>query len=135
MKIENFKFIVEFYYDDLTVASPHSIMERHVIWTYQNLKLPLESYKKQDRKIILEHLKEENKIKEDKKRYVEAMYQRPIKNIVQYEREEPPKYIKALEEPKTNGQEERKEKEKTEDKMEEPEELIKNQILVKKINE
>ena len=62
MKIENFKFIVEFYYDDLTVASPHSIMERHVIWTYQNLKLPLESYKKQDRKIILEHLKEENKI-------------------------------------------------------------------------
>lgn len=107
-------------------------MKRHVIWTYQNLKLPFESYKKQDRKMILEYLKEKGNEKEDKKVYVEAMYQRPIKNIVQYEREEPPRYIKALEEPKIKKQEERKGKDKTENKIEETEELIKNQILVKK---
>lgn len=85
-------------------------MENHTIWTYQNLKLPLESYSKQDQKLILQYIKEANQRKVEKKEYEEAMYCRPVKNVIQYDRE-PPKYIavKALEEPK--------------------EENIKNQIL------
>ena len=45
IKIEDFKFIVEYSYEDL-LHSEYSNSDRHIIWVYENLNKPLESFNK-----------------------------------------------------------------------------------------
>ena len=52
IRIIGLKFEVEYSYEDLTY-SKYSGIESHVIWKYRNLDLPIESFIKKDRKIIL----------------------------------------------------------------------------------
>lgn len=87
IKIEKLKFEVEFNYEELT-ASKYSGEERHIIWKYNNLGIPLESFNKKERKLIQEYLNESivdiNKIET----YTEPIYKRPIKNnLIEYDRE------------------------------------------------
>ena len=79
IKVEKFHFVIEFSYDDLNDEE-----EKRLIWSYQNLKIPLESYTKREKKIILEYLEQEKTNKIEK--YSEPMYRNPIKNVIQYNR-------------------------------------------------
>ena len=86
IKIVKLKFEVEYSYEDLTY-SRYSGAERHVIWKYKNLELPIESFNKKDRKLILEYLNTSEKSKDLTQTYTESIYKRPIKNVVEYNKE------------------------------------------------
>ena len=83
IKIENFHFIVEFHYDN----EDRDEEERHLIWEYENLKIPLESYTKRERQIILQYLQEEAIHPHKVASYTEAVYHNPTRNVVQYNHE------------------------------------------------
>lgn len=86
IRIVGLKFEVEYNYDTLEF-SKYSSIQRHIIWKYKNLEIPLESFVKKDRKLIQEYL-EENQLKEqDIEVYSESIYKRPIKNMVDYNRQ------------------------------------------------
>ena len=76
-------FIVEFHYNNETRDEE----EQHLIWKYQNLKDPLESYTKKEKQIILQYLQEEAIRPHKIQVYTEPMYHNAIKNVVQYNRE------------------------------------------------
>ena len=85
--IENFKFRVEYDYEDLN-HSGFSNYERHLIWRYKYLGVPLESYSKQDRNIIEKYMMSDISLKKQgKKVYEEAIYEKPVPNIIDYDRE------------------------------------------------
>lgn len=84
IKVENFHFIVEFYYDN----ESRDEEEQHLIWGYKNLKFPIESYTKRERQIIMQYLQQEVIHPSRIKIYTEPMYRNPIKNVVQYNREQ-----------------------------------------------
>ena len=77
IKIENFKFIVEFYYDELSTLEEVS-QKKHLLWVYHNLKTPLESFNKKQKQILIEVLEKEQLSKPEVQTYSEAMYKSPI---------------------------------------------------------
>lgn len=87
ISIENFKFGVEFNYDNLT-HSKYTSYQRHLIWRYEYLNVPLNSYNKEERKIIIEYLNEKHEILTNNETYYESIYQKPVRNIIEYERED-----------------------------------------------
>jgi len=91
ISIENFEFRVEFNYDNLT-NSKYTSYQRHLIWRYEYLNTPLNSYNKDERKVIIEYLNEKDYIEKDNETYYESIYQKPVRNIIEYEKEE---YIEA----------------------------------------
>ena len=97
IKIEKLKFEVEFNYENLT-SSKYSSTERHIIWKYNYLGIPIESFNKKERKLIQEYLNEHiidmNKIET----YAETIYKRPIKNnLIEYDREKVDKsYVEEM---------------------------------------
>lgn len=140
--IENFKFNVEYAYEDLT-ASKYTSYDRHIIWKCKNLNLPLERLTKKDRKMVEEYFLEQEIEKQKTKLYTEGMYQKKVHNIIEYENtdkyiiqnqedEQIENHIEQLKEEKQKidkyeqykqEQEEKKQKEKQE------KEDVKNQIL------
>jgi len=87
ISIENFKFGVEFNYDNLT-QSKYTSYQRHLIWRHEYLNLPLNSYNKEERKVIVEYLNEKDYTLKDNETYIESIYQKPVRNIIEYERED-----------------------------------------------
>ncbi|MBR6504591.1 MAG: DUF600 family protein [Clostridia bacterium] len=87
ISIENFKFGVEYNYDNLT-HSKYTSYQRHLIWRHEYLNVPLNSYNKEERKIIIEYLNEKHEILNNSEIYYESIYQKPVKNIIEYERED-----------------------------------------------
>lgn len=87
ISIENFKFNVEYNYENLQ-DSKYTSYDRHLIWRYKYLDIPLTSYSKKERKMIEEYLNE-NKYKDRKNTtYQEGIYEKPVSNITQYNRQE-----------------------------------------------
>lgn len=86
IKIVGLKFEVDYNYENLTY-SRYSGIERHVIWKYKNLDIPIESFNKKERQLILEYLEEYEDNKDLTETYIESMYKRPIKNVVEYNKE------------------------------------------------
>ena len=86
IKIENFKFFVEYYYDDLTM-SPYSNYERHILWRYKYLKEDSNTYNKKEKELIQKYL-QENKLVEKKETYQEAIYNNRHKQKLDYETED-----------------------------------------------
>ena len=84
IKIENSKFIVEYSYEDL-LHSEYSNSDRHIIWVYQNLNKPLESFSKNERSIINKYLSENHN--EKKEIYTEPIYKNHNINVVKYRKE------------------------------------------------
>lgn len=84
ISIENFKFNVEYNYDDL-INSNYTSYDRHLIWRYKYLNVPLNSYQKKDRKMIEEYLQKEEYHNKNISTYTEGIYKKPVSNITQYD--------------------------------------------------
>lgn len=83
IKIENFKFIVEFNYENL-LHSKYSSYERHLIWRYNYLSTPLEFLSRKDKKLILNYISEKQFQNEDIQIYTEPMYKKSVHNTIKY---------------------------------------------------
>lgn len=87
ISIENFKFNVEYNYDDL-VGSKYTSYDRHLIWRYKYLDIPLSSYTKKERQMIENYIKEQKENKRRTTTYQEGIYKKPVSSISEYEKEE-----------------------------------------------
>lgn len=86
IRIEGLKFTVEYNYEDLTL-SKYSNMDRHIIWKYNNLKLPDEAFTKKEKKIIKEYINETIYFSPDIETYTEPIYKNPVRKILVYNHE------------------------------------------------
>ena len=87
ISIENFKFKVEYNYDDL-INSVYSNYERHLIWRHCYLDVSINSYSKKERQVIERYLSQSNYINKNISTYTEGIYQKPVKNIIDYNKED-----------------------------------------------
>ena len=78
--IENYKFKVEYNYEDLNDSRFNSY-ERHIIFRYKYLDLPYSSYTKKEKKVVEEYLQEYRYNREMTKIYTEPMYESPFQTI------------------------------------------------------
>ena len=93
IRIEGLKFEVEYNYENLSNLN-YSNMDRHIIWKYNNLKLPQEAFSKNEQKIIKKYTNETIYFSPDIETYTESIYKNPVKKIVAYNREKTePLYI------------------------------------------
>lgn len=86
IKVIGLKFEIEFNYENLTY-SKYSSTERHIIWKYNNLNLPIESFSRAERKLISQYIDEYVIDLNENDTYTEAIYKRPIKNVIEYNKE------------------------------------------------
>lgn len=98
--IENFKFNVEYAYEDL-LGSKYTSYDRHIIWKCKYLDFPLERLTKKDRKMVERYYLEQELDQQKTKTYTEGMYKKKVHNIVEYENTD--KYIKSNEEDTSVG--------------------------------
>lgn len=85
IKIEDFKFKVNYLYEDLA-NSRYTSYDRHLIWRYQNLNIPITSYHKKERVMIEQYISEQRGAKTDS--YSEGIYRKPVNNIIEYNKQE-----------------------------------------------
>lgn len=86
ISIENFKFKVEYDYEDLK-ESEFDSYQRHVIWRYNYLKEGTEILSRKDKKIIESYKKYISNFTPMKKDlYIEGMYKKPVRNIIDFEK-------------------------------------------------
>ena len=81
ISIQNYRFMVEYDYEDLKTCEFNSY-ERHIIWRYIHLKTGLNTYNKKERKIInsyLEKCKYNGKVID---RYIEGIYRNNFKILI-----------------------------------------------------
>ena len=82
--IENYKFSIEYFYDDLT-ESPYSSYERHVIWRYNYLQTDIRTYNKKEQNLIKSYLQHESEPKGEI--HQETIYTNKKKNVIGYDTE------------------------------------------------
>ena len=87
ISIADSKFHVEYDYENLE-KSPYSSYDRHIIWQYKYLNLPIEKLTKKDRKMLETYLLEEKFKEKETKKHMENMYQKNVHNMVEYNRVE-----------------------------------------------
>lgn len=85
ISIEKYRFNIEYNYEKLD-NKEQSNYERHVIWRYERLGIDINSFKKEDRRIIEKYLKDSYIQKEKVEKYSEPLYKKPLKNSFDYER-------------------------------------------------
>ncbi len=128
ISIEDFKFKVEYSYEDL-VNSKYTSYDRHIIWRYKYLDIPLTSLLKKDRKMVEEYLSKEKYYNKNITTYNEGIYKKPVSNIMKYDKEETDNKVEV----KTTNELENKQENNIENKIEEKqvkdETTIKSQIL------
>lgn len=95
ISIENYKFTVEYGYEDLK-HSPYSSYDRHIIWRYMYLNTSLNTYNKEEREIINSYLKQYKKDENKKDEYVEAIYQNRVHNVIDYNKQKQVQDIKLI---------------------------------------
>lgn len=86
IKLEGLKFEIEFHYENLTYSN-YSSVERHIIWKYKYLDIPLESFNRKERKLIQDYIDTSVVDLNEMEVYTESIYKRPIKNVIEYNRE------------------------------------------------
>lgn len=86
IRIANFKFEVDFNYENIE-KSKYSNTERHILWKYKNLELPIESFTRKERKLINDYINNEVLDLNITESYKESIYKRPIKNVIEYNKE------------------------------------------------
>lgn len=96
IRIVGVKFEIEFNYENLTY-SKYSETERHIIWKYKNLELPIESFNKKERKLISDYLDEFVIDLGSTETYTESIYKKPIKNVIDYNKEKNSNYTEEQE--------------------------------------
>lgn len=92
--IKDYKFNVEYGYEDL-LNSKYNSYDRHLIWRYKYLDVPLTSYNRQERKMIEEYLIQEKYKNKNVNTYTEGIYKKPVNNIIEYNKEQ--QYIEIKE--------------------------------------
>ena len=135
ISIENFKFKIEYNYTNLTNSS-YTNYDRHLIWRYKYLQTSLESYNKKERKVILNYINNDDFL-DNNEIYIEGIYSKPVRNVIEYNKEEPESYIetgkneKKEEYKKSEIVKKRREKknENIEELEKEDQPIIKSQIL------
>ena len=80
--IEDYKFSIEYHYDDLS-ESEYSNIERHIIWRYKYIQQDLNTYSKKERQLIENYLSKN--INEKVDTYQEGVYKKAKKNIIEYD--------------------------------------------------
>src|SRR5699024_8519243 len=80
IRIEGLKFEIEYNYENL-INTQYSNMDRHIVWEYQNLKLPIEYFSRKERKMIKQYINENIYFKPDIETYSENIYKNPVKKI------------------------------------------------------
>ena len=93
ISIANFKFDVEYNYEDINDSRFNSY-ERHIIFRYKYLGFPITSYTKKERRVIQEYLQECKYNKEKTKVYTEPMYEAPFQTIKANSRDSNIRYVK-----------------------------------------
>lgn len=86
IRVEGLKFEIEYNYEDLTRLN-YSNIDRHIIWKYNNLGLPEETFTRKERKIIKKYINETIYSSPDIETYSETIYKNPVKKILAYNRE------------------------------------------------
>ena len=86
IRIEGLKFEIEYNYEDL-ISTKYSNMDRHIIWEYNNLNLPIEYFNKKERKLIKDYINETIYFSPDIELYTESIYKNPVKKILDYNKE------------------------------------------------
>lgn len=82
----NKSFIVKYGFEDL-LSSNYSLEEQHLIWRYENLQIDLDSLDKKDRKIIEGYIQESKVSLPKKEEIVETeIFERPANAVVDYEK-------------------------------------------------
>lgn len=87
IRIEGFKFIVEYNFDDL-VHSRYSADERHIIWQQKYLNFPIDRLEKKNRKMVAQYFAENQEQNSKMNIYEEPIYRKEVKNIIEYDRED-----------------------------------------------
>ena len=87
IKIENHKFQVEYYYDDLVNSRFDSSM-RLIVWKYKNLEYPLEKFTRKERKIIKDYLSQEKLDRIEPQIYKEQFSTNKRTNIIDYNKQD-----------------------------------------------
>ena len=93
ISIANFKFDVEYNYEDINDSRFNSY-ERHIIFRYKYLGFPIKSYTKKEKRVIQEYLQECKYNKEKTKVYTEPMYEAPFQTIKANSRDSNIRYVK-----------------------------------------
>ena len=75
ISIENCQFKIEYHYEDL-VASKYTSYDRHIIWRYEYLKIPITSFSKQEERLIESYLDSMEYLKRYSSTYTEGMYKK-----------------------------------------------------------
>ena len=97
IRIEGLKFQIEYNYEDLS-KSNYSNIDRHIVWKYNNLKLPIESFTKKEKELIKKYINETIYFKPDIEIYSESIYKNPVKKILAYNKEKKePEYVQETE--------------------------------------
>ena len=93
ISIANFKFDVEYNYEDINDSRFNSY-ERHIIFRYKYLGFPITSYTKKEKRVIQEYLQECRYNKEKIKIYTEPMYEAPFQTIKANSKDSNIRYVK-----------------------------------------
>ena len=93
ISIANFKFDVEYNYEDINDSRFNSY-ERHIIFRYKYLGFPITSYTKKEKRVIQEYLQECKYNKEKTTVYTEPMYEAPFQTIKANSRDSNIRYVK-----------------------------------------
>ena len=86
ISIENFKFNIEFNYENM-LNSKYSNYDRQIVWKYKYLNEPMEKLNKKDRKMLEDYLIEENLMTDDTCNYEENLYSKDIHNVIEYNKD------------------------------------------------
>ena len=81
ISIADFKFNVEYFYEDFNNATRFTSYEKHIIFRYKYLDYSISSFNKSEKEVINRYL---NQIKYNKPRtkiYSEVMYEKPFETI------------------------------------------------------
>ena len=93
IRIEGLRFEIEYNYERLS-NSNYSNMDRHIIWKYNNLNLPKETFTRSEQRIIRKYINETIYFNPDVEIYTESIYKNPVKKILDYNREnKKPEYV------------------------------------------
>ena len=86
ISVENFKFKVEYGFQDLK-NSKYNSYDRHIIFRYVYLNTSINTYNKKERMIIEDYIRSTYLKREKKEIYVEPIYRIEQNNVIDYQRE------------------------------------------------
>ena len=85
ISIENFKFKIEYDYENLSELSSE---ERHIIWQYKYLSLSPERLPKKERLMLQKYIENEKNDSKKIKEHTESLYKKKAHNNIEYNKEE-----------------------------------------------